>query len=723
MLKKVSKRSVILKRVALILAFILMVPASFSGIPPKKVAAVVPRTGGVHTQAQFTEIKQKITSSEQPYLSSYNTLITKANEALNLVPSPVQSFVVPGIYVDPNGHNAAKEPLNNDAYAAYRLALAYRLDAPNKISYANKAIEILNAWASTNTFIGGDDSPLVMSNTGVCLIYAADMLYDYTGWSTTDKNQFMTWTQNVFRVSTNGIRGRVNNWSDWGVLASLEASYVLGDEAGIQENILFLKNNIDSQIGSDGTMPEETRRGDKGLWYTYFSLAPMTQACQIVLNVTGENIYTYVSPNGKTIKAALDYLFIYAQNPSAWPYGTQSSLPSPSNWPGNLFEAMANVYNDTSYFNWISASRPIVYSGSGRGAWSYSTLFAPPSAPWPPSYISSTGDATVKSTAGTTNFGTSTTLDVNAGSEINNAYLKFNFSALQGTNYMAKVRVNIASVGADAVRTIKIYGVTDESWSQSSINYNNAPTAGTYITSVNVSNKTGAWYEFDVTNYVKNHMQDKIVAFKLVNEGTGTAGSLVSFVSSEGDAKYKPVLEMRQPLLNNSTPVPVVNTATHDAYVRDGTYASTNYGTTSGLQIKAGALNSGYTRKSFLKFDISNRAGTTVSAAKLKLKADTVGTDASRTIRIYGITNNTWTEGTITWDNAPSTNRTLITSFNVSNTAGTVYEIDITSYIASHLSDGYVTLELVNEGTATSNCQVTFVSREGAVGKPELVIN
>lgn len=59
-----------------------------------------------------------------------------------------------------------------------------------------------------------------------------------------------------------------------------------------------------------------------------------------------------------------------------------------------------------------------------------------------------------------------------------------------------------------------------------------------------------------------------------------------------------------------------------DAYVRDGTYASTNYGTVNSLVIKNSS--SGYTRTSYLQFDIS-AFSSPVAEAKLRLVPTYVG--------------------------------------------------------------------------------------------------
>jgi len=160
-------------------------------------------------------------------------------------------------------------------------------------------------------------------------------------------------------------------------------------------------------------------------------------------------------------------------------------------------------------------------------------------------------------------------------------------------------------------------------------------------------------------------------------------------------------------------------TPSADAYVRDGSYANTNFGTDTVLNVKSDAA--GYARKSYLKFDFNSYSGSNVLAAKLRLNVSSVGTDPVRTIKLYGVTLNTWTEKGITWNNAPE-NGTLIDSFNIGTTAGGWYEFDVTGYINSNMAGKLVSFELANEGAPSSGGFIIFNSNEAANGKPELVL-
>lgn len=162
--------------------------------------------------------------------------------------------------------------------------------------------------------------------------------------------------------------------------------------------------------------------------------------------------------------------------------------------------------------------------------------------------------------------------------------------------------------------------------------------------------------------------------------------------------------------------------ASTDAYVRDGTYATTNYGTATTLDIK-GDPDAGYNRKGFVKFDLTGRAGTSVASATLKLYCNAAS--ASTPLVIYGLTgSDSWIEsgtGSITWNNQPSsTGAVSIGTVNVS--AAGWYTIDVTSYLNSQMSgDKTVTFKLQVENN--NGASLSFNSKESSSNKPALTVN
>ncbi|MGG1515612.1 LamG-like jellyroll fold domain-containing protein [Paenibacillus oryzisoli] len=344
--------------------------------------------GGVVTSSELSTIKTKVDANTSPWMEAYDQMMIDANQALSVTSHAIAALNIPGYYANPAAHDAAKLRLEIDAQAAYAAAVAYQLTG-NTV-YAEKAKELLNGWAYTNTSISGTDGRLVSAYVGVGLINAADLLKGYTGWSAADKSQFGLWLTNVTIPVWDSITF-TSNWRDWSLYAQIASYQFLDDAAAMASEVNQLKTQIDVSIASDGFLPDETTRGQNSLWYHYFALTSMTAAADIVKHATGEDLFNWVSPSGKTIKLALDKMFYYVNgNVSQWPSAYGGGNQSFSN-ARNLYEAMAEIYQDSDYEDYVRDSRPLkgrINSASGyyhNHAWVYPTLLRTsfPPAPLP----------------------------------------------------------------------------------------------------------------------------------------------------------------------------------------------------------------------------------------------------------------------------------------------------------------------------------------------------
>jgi hypothetical protein len=117
-----------------------------------------------------------------------------------------------------------------------------------------------------------------------------------------------------------------------------------------------------------------------------------------------------------------------------------------------------------------------------------------------------------------------------------------------------------------------------------------------------------------------------------------------------------------------------------------------------------------YRRNAHLKFDLTPVS--TVGTATLKVYATAANVDPTRTISIYSATTAGWTEGGITWNNAPG-NLNFVTSFTVSDADGVWYNVDLTNYIKGKKTAGQniVSLILTNTGANSSGNYVSFASK------------
>ena len=113
--------------------------------------------------------------------------------------------------------------------------------------------------------IAQPDGPLVMSYSGSGLLMAAELMSDSPIWKQSDKEQFKDWVASVYRKAANEIRGRKNNWADWGRLGSVLSASFLEDEEEMNSNIALIKGDFSNKIAPDGHMPGEVVREQRGL--------------------------------------------------------------------------------------------------------------------------------------------------------------------------------------------------------------------------------------------------------------------------------------------------------------------------------------------------------------------------------------------------------------------------------------------------------------------------
>lgn len=144
-------------------------------------------------------------------------------------------------------------------------------------------------------------------------------------------------------------------------------------------------------------------------------------------------------------------------------------------------------------------------------------------------------------------------------------------------------------------------------------------------------------------------------------------------------------------------------TAIADAYISAST-PTTNYGFATTLRADASP-----DIRSYLRFNVQGLAGS-VTSAKLRIHASSA---SNQGYQIRAVSDNTWTEGGITYNNAPAMGTTLGSSGKFS--AGAWTEVDVTSYITGNGSYNFALATL-------SNTAINFGSHEEIANAPQLII-
>jgi hypothetical protein len=154
------------------------------------------------------------------------------------------------------------------------------------------------------------------------LILAADLIQGFYGWPTARQEAFGQFLRE--KALPMNTMSRKNNWGNWGLVLVMACAAWLRNDELIEQGVTRWKEFIERQIAEDGHLPHEVHRnngrGERGIWYTHFSLMPQTLAAEIARVHGGVDLYDYVSPKGRTLRQAFECIAPWARDPATFPY-------------------------------------------------------------------------------------------------------------------------------------------------------------------------------------------------------------------------------------------------------------------------------------------------------------------------------------------------------------------------------------------------------------------
>ena len=184
-----------------------------------------------------------------------------------------------------------------------------------------------------------------------------------------------------------------------------------------------------------------------------------------------------------------------------------------------------------------------------------------------------------------------------------------------------------------------------------------------------------------------------------------------------------PVVERLEPRQLLSTATSTLN-ASADAMVRGGSYATTNYGTTTPLWAKNGSGDT--VRQEYFKFDIAsvaNASNATISNVKLRLYGALSSTEASNlTFGVRSVADTAWSESGLNWNNKPAQGTSDLATQVVTDDVNRWYEFDITSYVQQQKAAGKSSVSVAVIGTAVTAPGFSVNSKEASGNKPQLAV-
>ncbi len=201
--------------------------------------------GMLHSEEDLHRMRTHI--SLQPWKDGWGRLAANKHASLSYQPHPVEIVV--------RGRDAAHvKPENyatmfNDAAAAYALALHWRISGEKQ--YADKAVEILNAWSSTlKRLEGSSDVTLAAGVQGYQFANAAEIMRTYRDWKPEEFERFKKMMLEIFLPQNEGFLKRHNQrpmdhyWANWDLcsMASMMAIGILCDQRSpYEEAVRYFK--------------------------------------------------------------------------------------------------------------------------------------------------------------------------------------------------------------------------------------------------------------------------------------------------------------------------------------------------------------------------------------------------------------------------------------------------------------------------------------------------
>lgn len=164
--------------------------------------------GLLHSGEEIAFFRVKVERGEQPWKDAFDRLQSSHLASLNHQPKP-STKVVRGPYNNPD---IGSSELSADCSAAYLHALQWCLTGDP--AYAEKAIEILNAWSSTLEMVGGHDTKLLIGMMGVKFCNAAELIrHTEAGWQADEQVRFEKMLRDVFYPEIKDFYPSANgNW-------------------------------------------------------------------------------------------------------------------------------------------------------------------------------------------------------------------------------------------------------------------------------------------------------------------------------------------------------------------------------------------------------------------------------------------------------------------------------------------------------------------------------
>jgi hypothetical protein len=227
----------------------------------------------------------------------------------------------------------------------WNLALAGYMTGDER--YSRRAALLLRTWfidrptrmnpnLDHGQFVKGENvgrgTGIIESNRFLPVLDGVGLLQKSDSWSADDQSKLQDWFRAYLKwlhESPNGLAESraTNNHSTWYDVQDTTYLLFVGDEAAARKVVEAAKTKrIAAQIEPDGRMPRELTR-TKSWGYSCFNVKALTTLADLGQRLDVD-LWTYRSADGRSIRAALDFLLPFATGQQKWPHQQISRFDS-----------------------------------------------------------------------------------------------------------------------------------------------------------------------------------------------------------------------------------------------------------------------------------------------------------------------------------------------------------------------------------------------------------
>jgi RHS repeat-associated protein len=271
---------------------------------------------------------------------------------------------------------------------------------------------------------------------------------------------------------------------------------------------------------------------------------------------------------------------------------------------------------------------------------------------------------------------------------------------------LGTISVRLYADGSTDGLPTALYSASDTAWGEGTITWNNKPPISSSALSEAIVNNAAGYYVWDVTSYVRSEYLAGRSTVTLVAKGPASPPASSEKVTIAGRSSTTPpqLVVNTEPLVPGctSTAAPLADTFTRSSS------PDQNFGGRNELEVKF----PGSSTWSYVKVPLPAVASGAVASAKLRFrgKADNAGAVVS----LYGVSDTTWGESTLTWTNKPAPDASALGNLPVSDASTQWYEWNLTDYVQARILAGHSAATFALQINA--NQSVAFDSRESNHG-------